>query len=63
MKDRVCILPVMETEFHGQEYLGLYPYLEYVSHYQDKGVFYVINQKSTWKKVNLSEWLKGQDPK
>ena len=63
MKGRVCILPVMETEFHGQEYLGLYPYLEYVSHYPEKGDFYVVDQKSTWKKVILSEWLKGQNPK
>ena len=30
MHNRVCILPIMNaTRFEGQEYLGLYPYLEY----------------------------------
>lgn len=43
---RCCILPVMEgTIFPGQEYLGLYPYIEYerISG-QDKYDFWVYNQ-------------------
>ena len=44
MKGRVCILPVMDSSFKGQEYLGLYPYLEYGLPNGAANEFYVVNQ-------------------
>ncbi len=61
---RVCILPVMHTEFFtGQEYLSLYPYLDYGSrsgYYQND--FWVTDQKHPSRQVRLRSWLLGIDP-
>ena len=61
-QSKCCILPVMEygCEFNGQEYLGLYPYLEYASF---AGVdaaceFYICNQNRT-EFIKLRDWIKG----
>ncbi len=63
MKERVCILPVMYTLFKGQEYLGLYPYLEYHSNYgMTGGDFRVYDQQNHLKNVSLRNWLNGEDP-
>ena len=62
---RCCILPVLSSAtstYHGQEYLGLYPYLEY-SKYQnsDDYDFWVCEQGSS-KYIQLRAWLNGQNP-
>jgi len=63
MKERVCILPVMNSRFKGQEYLGLYPYLEYEKiQGQDKYDFWVYDQVDTKKYIILSSWLQGYQP-
>lgn len=62
---RCAILPVMEHEvsiFKGQEYLGLYPYIEYEKMLgKDKYNFWV-HEPDTTKYVILSRWLNGVDP-
>lgn len=62
---RCCILPVLQettTTFRGQEYLGLYPYLEYEKiENSDKYNFWVQAQDST-KYVSLGQWLHGKNP-
>lgn len=62
---RCCILPVLSSAtstYHGQEYLGLYPYLEYEKYQNsDKYDFWVYEQ-STSKYVRLDLWLTGQEP-
>lgn len=63
---RCAILPVLETTssiFKGQEYLSLYPYLEYEkikdsSEYD----FWVIDNEHVDYYVKLSNWLNGQNP-
>lgn len=62
MHGKVCILPIMNIPFNGQEYLGLYPYLEYsqVSG-QNRYEFWVYDQKEHNKYRVLKEWLKGYD--
>lgn len=62
-KGRCCILPIMESQtFHGQEYLGLYPYIKYsMISGKNKYDFWVYNQ-GTDEYVILSEWLAGSDP-
>lgn len=58
---RCCILPIMESQmFNGQEYLGLYPYIEYKK-VSDKHEFFVYNQ-GTDEYVILRDWLKGENP-
>ena len=57
---RVAIAPMVEDhqaggEFKGQEYLGLYPYL-------DKTGTTLYIHKSASKYVRFSDWLDGKDP-
>lgn len=62
---RCCILPVLSSAastYHGQEYLGLYPYLEYEQVINsDKFDFWVQEQNSD-RYVSLRAWLLGHDP-
>lgn len=61
-KGKVCILPVMEaSSFNGQEYLGLYPYLNYEKiKGKDEYEFWVCDQKNKKIYVSLRKWLSGQ---
>lgn len=60
---RCCILPIMDSRtFKGQEYLGLYPYIEYDTIMgTTKKEFWVYEQNSN-KYVVLRSWLKGNNP-
>ena len=65
-RGRCAILPVLDNSsalFKGQEYLSLYPYMEYVqtpnSSRYDFGVYDNENPKMY---VVLSSWLDGKDP-
>jgi len=58
--ERVAIAPIVETyekdnEFRGQEYLGIYPYLDLTG---DK--FYI--QTSLKSYVGLERWIQGVNP-
>lgn len=61
-QSKCCILPIMEygSRFNGQEYLGLYLYLEYASRAGvDRGCdFYICNQNRT-KFIKLHDWISG----
>lgn len=62
---RCCILPVLSSAaptYHGQEYLGLYPYLDYDKvRNSDRFDFWVQEQNSN-RYISLEEWLSGNDP-
>lgn len=60
---RCCILPIVESgSFSGQEYLGLYPYLQYSTNMStNKYDFWVYEQGSN-KYIVLNEWLRGTNP-
>ena len=59
---RCCILPVMENNtFNGQEYLGLYPHMEYEPTIGGIYNFYVCDP-DTNEKVKLADWLRGENP-
>lgn len=60
---RCSILPVVESNtFVGQEYLGLYPYIEYEkTSGTGKYDFWVYDQ-GTSKYVILRAWLEGHNP-
>ena len=62
---RCCILPIMENvdSYQGQEYLGLYPYIDYARlDNTEKYEFWVNDQKNSKCYVKLREWLKGKNP-
>lgn len=60
---RCCILPIMESQiFQGQEYLGLYPYMQYAQvSGEDRNEFWIYNQ-GTDEYVILRSWLDGSEP-
>ena len=61
MLNKVCILPVMQGNYKGQEYLGLYPYLDYETpEGETKKDFWVNDQNDPRKYAELSEWLDGK---
>ena len=50
----------MESFFKGQEYLGLYPFIEHkLISESDKYQFWVIDQNNNTKYTTLSDWLEG----
>lgn len=60
---RCCILPVVETgSFAGQEYLGLYPYLQYSTNTRTNKYDFWVYEQGSDKYIVLSEWLKGKNP-
>lgn len=60
---RCCILPIMDgNTFKGQEYLSLYPYMEYDQiNGRNQYEFWVHNQE-TKERVSLRSWLEGKNP-
>ena len=65
-KGRCAILPVLNDEsssFKGQEYLSLYPHIEYDKRASDLGYdFWICDNENREKYVILSNWLDGKNP-
>lgn len=63
---RCAILPVLDTQtakFAGQEYLGIYPYIDYEKpQNSDTYDFWVNDPVNPKKYVRLKDWLAGKDP-
>lgn len=63
---RCAILPVVKTSsehFNGQEYLGLYPYIDFETGRETKKYeFWVNDPGDNQKYVTLRAWLEGADP-
>lgn len=60
---RCCILPIMESQnFNGQEYLGLYPYLEYAEYSNKNQYEFLVDNQENDEYVILREWLNGKEP-
>lgn len=61
MHGRACILPVLYGTFKGQEYLGLYPYLEYKDSSEVlRADFYIHSHRDSSRYISLRNWLNGQ---
>lgn len=65
-KDKVAILPLVENAgrltYKGQEYLGLYPYVDKAKANGTESVFlWVCNGEDSY--VRLDLWLKGEKPR
>lgn len=63
LKGRVAICPLIggdDSNFRGQEYLSMYPFISYEkAEGSDKDVLW-INKGSMY--VNFTDWLKGKEP-
>lgn len=63
LKGRVAICPLIggdDSNFKGQEYLSMYPFISYEkAEGSDKDVLW-INKGSMY--VNFTDWLKGKEP-
>lgn len=63
MHNRACILPVMNSRFSGQEYLGIYPYLELAQvRSSSQYDFLICDPQDTSIYVVLRDWLNGEQP-
>lgn len=63
LNGRVAICPLMggpNSNFNGQEYLSLYPFLSYAKSSRSGIDMLWINKGSKY--VKFSDWLKGQEP-
>lgn len=64
---RCCIIPVVEynaSTFKGQEYLGLYNYIQIDKGYNSNGYdLWVHNVDKQSEYTNLKHWLNGEEPK
>ena len=62
---KCCILPINLGErkgFKGQEYLGMYPYLEYEKYSgKDEYTFWIIDPNDGKKYNTLENWIKGHE--
>ncbi len=56
-KGRVAVLPILDegTSFHGQEYLGLYPYID-----KTDNIIWINDGQGGY--VSLTDWLNGVNP-
>ncbi len=54
---RVAVAPILDDDedFDGQEYLGLYPYLDLTS-----DTFYIHSNPLRW--INFKSWMLGENP-
>ena len=61
MLGKVCILPIMESGYKGQEYLKMYPYLDYATEQKtEKNEFWINDPNEKEKYISLNRWLKGE---
>lgn len=62
MYGKVCILPIMSSAFVGQEYLSLYPYLDYAPIEGSlRYDFWVQDQKNINRYTRLENWLRAHE--
>lgn len=62
---RCAILPIMKDEgstFKGQEYLGLYPFIDYAPIENTQKYQFWVNDPQNGNYVSLEKWLSGTDP-
>lgn len=62
---RCCILPILNYSsysYQGQEYLGLYPYLQYEKYANRDAYDFWVHEQNSSKYVTLRSWLLGSNP-
>ena len=62
---RCAILPIMKDDsstFKGQEYLGLYPFIDYALNKNTHTYEFWVNDPQSGNYISLGEWLSGANP-
>lgn len=61
LKGRASILPILDqsTNFKGQEYLGIYPHIDYAGVQNGKNDFWVNDPDDINTYVSLRSWISG----
>lgn len=62
-KNKAAILPILNeksNEYKGMEYLGIYPYIDYVEDKNGKFDFWVNDSQIKNKYTTLRKWLNGE---
>lgn len=65
-KSRCCILPILSysaASYKGQEYLGLYPYLQYDQYLNSDAFDFWVHEQGSSKYITLKGWLSGMEPR
>ncbi|EHU5031560.1 TPA: TIR domain-containing protein [Streptococcus suis] len=64
LNGRACILPILKDDgdFSGQEYLGMYPYLDYETSITGEKEFWLNSSIDKNEYVSLNSWLNGKSP-
>ena len=60
-----AILPIMKKEgesFKGQEYLGLYPFIDYETRKGTQEYEFWVNDPENGNYISLRKWLSGGKP-
>ncbi len=57
-KGKCAILPVMNSKFKGQEYLGIYPFISYETNKDGKYKFWINSPFDEKEYSLLSDWIK-----
>lgn len=62
LNNRTAILPILDDDrnFNGQEYLALYPHLDYTETTEDKPQFWVNDPNDSSIYVSLRSWINGE---
>ena len=58
-------LPIMKDDsstFKGQEYLGLYPFIDYALNKNTHTYEFWVNDPQSGNYISLGEWLSGANP-
>lgn len=64
LDNRAAILPILDDDhsFNGQEYLALYPHIDYTKTTGGKPEFWVNDSNDSSIYVSLKSWIKGMQP-
>lgn len=65
LNKKVAICPVTEERrfnFHGTEYLGLYPYVEFLTPPSGSDIICVSDAEDEQSYISFQRWLLGQEP-
>lgn len=64
LNEKAAILPILDSgkNFNGQEYLGMYPHIDYQGTTEGKQEFWINDPDDSTRYVTLRGWLNGKQP-
>ncbi|WP_429948449.1 toll/interleukin-1 receptor domain-containing protein [Enterococcus sp. AZ101] len=64
LNEKASILPILDngSNFNGQEYLGIYPHIDYQKGTNGKQEFWINDPDDSTQYVSLRAWINGKQP-